>query len=61
MGDLRTAIYQKNVAYHRLVAADVAIYKRGKRGPIPATWWARRADLERDYRQALAVARAAGG
>jgi len=52
--DYLTLIRRKNLAYYRLVKAEVECHKRRKRGPICANWLARLAELDAEYRDALA-------
>ena len=63
MADRLAVIRARNLAFDRLQQAVLACErKRHTTGSIPPTWAVRLADLERDYRQAVAdVARAAGG
>ena len=48
----------KNLAFAALERAEVEIYKRGKLGPVPASWLARREQLAQAYAQARAAVRA---
>lgn len=49
------AIRAKNLAFDALYRAEVLCYQKGKRGPIPADWLARLAELRREYRDAVAA------
>jgi len=51
--DRLALIRRKNVAYYKLLHAEIACHKRRRRGPLPADWLARLADLEAQYRAAV--------
>ena len=48
-------IRRKNTAFDALSKAEVLCYQRRKRGPIPADWLARLAELEAGYKAAVAA------
>ena len=53
--DRLALIRRKNLAYHRWLRGVLECHKRRHRGPVPATWLARLAELESEYRQAVAA------
>jgi hypothetical protein len=53
--DRLAVIRRKNTAFDALSRAEVLCYQRRKRGPVPADWLARLAELESEYRAALAA------
>lgn len=48
-------IRRKNAAFAALSRAATLCYQRRKRGPIPADWLARLAELRHEYQVALAA------
>jgi len=59
--DRLAVIRRKNAAFDALSRAEVLCYQRRRRCPLPADWLARLAELESQYRAAVAAMGDEGG